>query len=277
MRRGMCIGFLGAGNMAQALIKGILEAKIYRASEIRVSDVSSAQRRRVQRRFGVSACSDNLVLVRSSQVVVLAVKPQVLPAVLEQVKSAADTRRLFVSIAAGVPMKAIEDGLGGRARLIRVMPNTPALVGQGMSVMVRGKRASRSDIGIAMTLFRGVGDAVAVADERLIDSVTGLSGSGPAYLYRFAEAMIEGGIREGLPSALARRLVLQTIAGAATMLQQTGQTPAELREMVSSPGGTTIAGLASLEKALFVDAVCAAVHAATDRSRELGVLAMEAR
>jgi pyrroline-5-carboxylate reductase len=277
MKSGKRLGFLGAGNMAQALIKGVLEAKLYRASEIRIADLSSAQRRRVQRRFGVTACASNAELVRSSRVIVLAVKPQVLPAVLEEVKSAADSRSLFVSIAAGVPMKKIEDGLGGCVRLIRVMPNTPALVGRGMSVMVRGRRASRSDLSLAMTLFRGVGDAVAVADEGLIDPVTGLSGSGPAYVYRFAEALIEGGVREGLTPALASRLALQTIAGAATMLQQTKQTPRQLREMVSSPGGTTLAGLASLEKASFVEMVCTAIHAATERSRELGIRAMEAK
>ena len=263
--------------MAQALIKGVIDVGLYRASEISVSDVAAAQRRRVRRGFGVEALEDNVAVVRTSAVIVLAVKPQILPQVLDDVRAAADGKRLFISIAAGVPIRRIARGLGENARIVRVMPNTPALLGMGMSVLVRGPRASRKDLMTALAIFRGIGDAVAVEDEGLIDPVTGLSGSGPAYVYRFAEAMIEGGIRVGLAPDLARRLAFQTIAGAAAMLQKTKRTPKELREMVSSPGGTTLAGLAVLEGAGFGEAIPGAISAATARSKELGQRAMEAK
>lgn len=276
MSGGVRLGFVGGGNMAQALIRGVAAAGLYRSSQIAVTDVSAVQRRRLRSRFGVKVGQNNLDLVRDAPVVVLAVKPQVLPQVLAEVAPAADATKLFVSIAAGIPMGRIEEGLGGGRRVVRVMPNTPALLGKGMSVLVRNRRASKKDAAAAMALFRGVGDAVEVSDERLIDAVTGVSGSGPAYVYRFAEALIEGGVRVGLKPALAARLAFQTLAGAAEMLQRTKQSPRELREMVSSPGGTTLAGLAALDGAGFVETVCAAIVAATERSKELGHRAMEA-
>jgi pyrroline-5-carboxylate reductase len=150
------------------------------------------------------------------------------------------------------------------------MPNTPALLGKGVSVLVRGTNATEADLRAAMRVFRAVGDALVVGDERLLDAVTGLSGSGPAYVYRFAEALIEAGARQGLDPALAGRLAFGTIEGAAAMLVEARMTPRELREMVSSPGGTTLAGLAALDRAGFMQAVTAAVGAATERSRELG-------
>jgi len=263
------VGFLGAGNMAGALIKGILGSGVYSASDLWVTDAFAEQRRRIRRHYGVAAAPDNRELVRGSQIVVLAVKPQVLAAVLDEVRSVATNRQLFVSIAAGVPLTRIEERLGGK-RLVRVMPNTPALLGKGMSVLVKGAKATAADLRAAMRIFRGVGDALAVDEESALDPVTGLSGSGPAYVYRFAEALIEAGTRQGLSPAVASRLVFQTIDGAAAMLLGTGMSPKELREMVSSPGGTTLAGLAALDRAGFAAAVDAAVSTATRRSRELG-------
>lgn len=272
------LGFIGAGNMAGALVKGVLAAKLHRASEVWVSDAVAAQRRLVHRRYGVGAARDNVELVRGSEMVVLAVKPQALSAVLDEIRGAATSRQLFVSIAAGVPLRRIEQGLGGGAvRVIRVMPNTPSLLGRGMSVLVRGAAASARDLRRAMRMFRGVGDAMAVGDEKLLDPVTGLSGSGPAYVYRLAEALIEGGVRQGLDPCVATRLVFQTLDGASAMLLETGSTPKQLREMVSSPGGTTLAGLAELDRSGFFDAVVAAVGAATARSRELGGWVEEAK
>jgi pyrroline-5-carboxylate reductase len=264
------LGFIGAGNMAGALLKGVLAAGLYRAAELWVTDSVAAQRRRVRRRYGVSAARDNQELVRGSRIVLFAVKPQVLPEVLKEVGPDVSSRHLFISIAAGVPLRRLETLLGGHARVVRVMPNTPALLGRGMSVLVKGSRATPGDLRRALRIFRGVGDAVAVADEPLLDPVTGLSGSGPAYVYRFAEALIEGGMRQGLPADVAVRLVFRTLEGAATMLLKTGMTPKELREMVSSPGGTTLAGLAALDGRGFTEAVTAAVAAATHRSRQLG-------
>jgi pyrroline-5-carboxylate reductase len=263
------LGFIGAGNMAGALLKGILAARLYRAADLWVTDSVAAQRRRVRRRYGVSSARDNQELVRASQILLLAVKPQVLPDVLTEIEPDVRPHHLFISIAAGVPLCRLETGLGGHARVVRVMPNTPALLGKGMSVLVKGSRATPGDLRRALRIFRGVGDALSVADESLLDPVTGLSGSGPAYVYRFAEALIEGGRRQGLPTAVAVRLVFRTLEGAAAMLLQTGMTPKELREMVSSPGGTTLAGLAALDGGGFMDAVTAAVAAATRRSRQL--------
>ena len=174
------------------------------------------------------------------------------------------------ALAAGVTLKRLEKGLGGGARVIRVMPNTPALLGKSMTVVVRGKKAKAADEKLALTFFRGVGDALAVQDEKLLDPVTGLSGSGPAYVYLFAEALIAGGVKKGLSPAVAERLTFQTLEGAVAMLKETQQSPKELREMVTSPGGTTLAGLTRLERGQFFQTVRAAVEAATRRSRELG-------
>jgi pyrroline-5-carboxylate reductase len=199
----------------------------------------------------------------------LAVKPQIMDSVAAEIRGAARPGTLFVSIAAGVRLGRLERALGPEAHVVRVMPNTPALVGRGMSVVVGGQKASRRDVSRALTIFRAVGDAVAVRDETILDAVTGLSGSGPAFVYAFAEALIDGGRRVGLENELASRLVLRTLAGAAAMLTETGLSPAELRTMVTSPGGTTVAGLAHLDGQGFAQAVRGAVAAATSRAREL--------
>jgi pyrroline-5-carboxylate reductase len=263
------LGFVGAGNMAGALVKGLLETKRHRARDLWASDAAAGQLRRLRRAYGIGVAPDNATLVGQSRVVVLAVKPQVMDAVLAEIRPVV-AGQLFVSIAAGVPTARLEAGLGGRARVVRAMPNTPALVGAGMTVLVRGRRATAADERLASTLFGGVGDVVRVRDEALMDAVTGLSGSGPAYVYRFAEGLIEGAVAEGLPERIARQLAYQTIHGAAVMLQETGRSPADLRAMVTSPGGTTLAGLQALEAREFAGSVAEGVRAATRRSRELG-------
>ena len=208
--------------------------------------------------------------MRDSKIVVIAVKPQIIDAVLDQLRAIASPSKLFISIAAGISTNRLEAGLGQYMRVLRVMPNTPALLGKGMSVLVRGRYATPADERLGLRLLHAVGDAIAVKDERLLDAVTGLSGSGPAYVYSFAEALIAGGIASGLPGALAAELTYQTLVGAAAMLKESGQSPAALRAMVTSPGGTTFAGLGELERRGFKDAVIAAVSAATRRSIELG-------
>lgn len=267
---GFSVGFLGGGNMATALIRGLVSAGVYRAEQICASDVDAAKRRELERRLRVTAVTDNQELVRRSKVIVLAVKPQILPAVLEEVRSVMTPRHLCISIAAGVPTGRLEAGLGEGIRVVRVMPNTPSLLGKGMAVAVRGRHATAADERLALRLLRAVGRATAVADEQLLDAVTGLSGSGPAYVYLFAEALIAGGVAVGLSPELARELTFQTLTGAAAMLVETGETPQRLREMVTSPGGTTLAGLQELGRREFVDTVAAAVGAATRRSAELG-------
>ena len=263
------IGFVGAGNMAGALLKGVLETKRHRAAQVWTSDAEPRQCHRLARAYGVGVAPDNATLVAQSSLVVLAVKPQVMDAVLAEIRGVVD-RQLFVSIAAGIPTARLEAGLGPRARVIRAMPNTPALVGAGITVLVRGRRATAADERTALALFGGVGEVVRVKDEALMDAVTGLSGSGPAYVYRFAEGLIAGGIAEGLPERTARQLAYQTIRGAALMLQETGRSPEDLRAMVTSPGGTTLAGLQTLEARGFAETVTAGVQAATRRARELG-------
>ena len=264
------LGLLGAGNMAGALVKGLLETKRYRPRDVWASDADAAQVRRARRRFGIDAAPDNRALVAGSEVVVLAVKPQIMDDVLAEIAPEVTRRHLFVSIAAGIPLARLAPGRGAPARRVRGRPPTPARGGAGMSVFVRGTRATAADARVVTDLFGGVGDVVQIKDEAHMDAVTGLSGSGPAYVYRFAEALIAGGTAAGLDERLARQLTYQTIRGAAVMLQETGRSPEELRGMVTSPGGTTLAGLQALDARDFVGTVSDAVDAATGRSRELG-------
>lgn len=263
------IGFIGAGNMAGALIKGFLRAEVCAAQDVWVSDVSADQVQRLRRQYKVGVAPDNRALVAGSRTVILAVKPQVMAAVLDDLRAAVTSRQLFISIAAGFPLRRLTTGLGKQARVVRVMPNTPALIGQGMSVAVAGKQATAADLRTTLRLFRAVGQAVSVQSERLIDPVTAVSGSGPAFVYLFAEHLIAGGVKAGLSPALASQLVFQTILGAAGMMLEAGLSPRVLREMVTSPGGTTLAGLTALDQHHFRDAVLAAIDAATRRSREL--------
>ena len=264
------VGVIGAGNMAGALVKGWIACGVYTPEQIWVSDVDREKLAQFKRRFKVGVATDNAELAAGSKIVVLAVKPQIIDAVISQTRPGGTEGKLFISIAAGVPTLRIEAGLGNEARVLRAMPNTPALLGQGMSVLVRGRYATPVDERLGLKLLGAVGQAVTVQDERMLDAVTGLSGSGPAYVYLMVEGLITGGVHAGLPRPLAVQLVLQTLRGAATMLQETGETPEALRAQVTSPGGTTLAGLSELERRGFKDALAAAVVAATRRSAELG-------
>jgi pyrroline-5-carboxylate reductase len=263
------IGFIGAGNMAGALIRGLLRAGSYKPEDICASDPVDVQLRRLKRLHKIDVTRDNRALVHGSQTIILAVKPQTMAAVLDEIRPEVTPRKLFVSIAAGFPLRRLETGLGGQARVVRVMPNTPVLVGRGMSVAVAGSKASPADLKQTLKLFKAVGGAVSITGEDVLDAVTALSGSGPAFVYLFAEGLIEGGVRGGLPQNLAAQLAHATIGGAAAMLAESGLSSRELRDMVTSPGGTTQAGLAALESHHVRDALIAAVEAATRRAREL--------
>ena len=262
-------GFVGAGNMARALVRGLIDAGLFLPGSLQVTDVVAGHRQEFRAKYGVGWAADNRELVRTSRTIVLAVKPQMLAEVTREIRPEVTTRKLFVSIAAGIPVRRIAAGLGREARIVRVMPNTPALLGKGMSVVVRGPRATVRDERLVLRMLRAVGDAIPVSRESLLDPVTGLSGSGPAYVYRFAEALIAAGRAQGLSARVSRRLVFQTLEGASVMLRDSGETPERLREMVSSPGGTTLAGLASLEEDDFFATVGRAVDRATARSKEL--------
>ncbi len=265
------IGFLGAGKMATALAQGWVRAGLVRPDAVRASDPLPEARAAFAAATGGAALPHNRAVVAESDLVVLAVKPQQMADVLDDVATAALARKpLFVSVAAGVPLRAISERLGGDGcRLVRVMPNTPCLVGASASAYAGGPGATAEDVRLVDRLFNAVGRALAVP-EKLLDAVTGLSGSGPAFVFVMIEALSDGGVRMGLPRDLATQLAAQTVLGSAKLLLETGKHPGELKDMVASPAGTTIAGLHALERGGLRAALIDAVEAATRRSLELG-------
>ena len=263
------VGFLGSGNMGEAIIKGLVAANLVAPRSILAADVRDDRLRDLERQYGVTVARDNRALVRDSDVIVLAVKPQIMDGVLRDVAPAVTREKLLVSVAAGVSTARIRSAIGTDVRLIRVMPNTPALVLEGVTAIARADRLEAGDLDIATELFNAVGSVV-VLEESALDAVTGLSGSGPAYVALVIEALADGGVNMGLDRATALALATQTVVGAAKLLQQTGLHPGALKDMVSSPGGTTIAGVAALEAGGLRAALMSAVERATARSRELG-------
>jgi pyrroline-5-carboxylate reductase len=264
---GKRIAFIGGGAMGEALAGGLLAAGSAPQS-ISMADVDPARRKHLEETLSVATAPDGADLARQADVVVLAVKPGVVPSVLAGLGDPGDP--LWISIAAGVTLQILEQGLPEGARVVRAMPNTPALVGAGATAFCANARASREDREMARALFDGVGISWEAPDEALLDAVTGLSGSGPAYVFVFLEALGDAGVRMGLPRDAAYRLAFQTVYGAAKLARDTGQHPAQLKDQVTSPGGTTIAGLERLEARGLRAAVYEAVAAATRRSRELG-------
>ena len=265
----LTIGFLGAGRMATALAKGFLQAKLVGAKQLIASDISPDALKAFARDTGAKTTASNREVAGFAQVLILAVKPDQVSSVLAEVRDSFSQKQLLISIAAGVPLSKLEQALGNAARLVRVMPNTPALIGQSATGFALGKAALREDAALALKLFSAVGIAFELK-ESLLDAVTGLSGSGPAYVYLFIEALSDGGVAAGLPRDVATRLAAQTVLGGAKMLLDTGQHPGALKDMVTSPGGTTIEGVHELEKAKFRGAVMSAVRAAAEKSRRLG-------
>jgi pyrroline-5-carboxylate reductase len=264
------IGFIGSGNMAEALIRGILSAGVYEPGHVLVSDVREERLRQLTSAYQVQSCASNVEVVRRADVVTLSVKPQVMTDALQGIKEAVSPAKLFVSIAAGVTVARIGAVLGD-VPIIRVMPNTPALIGEGASALFANEKA-RPQLDKALTVFSAVGKAAVVQDESLIDAVTAVSGSGPAYFFLLMEAMTETAVSLGLSAEVATELVLQTAKGAgllATDAAKSGESPAALRRKVTSPGGTTEAALAVLGTNGFQKLVDAALTAARDRSREL--------
>ncbi len=264
------IAFIGGGQMAEALIGGLLAGRLCPAESIWVTDPVAARGDHLKSQFGVRVGSANREAIAWANVVVLAVKPQTLPAVLSEVGPAlAQSQSLVVSIVAGVTIKTIAEQMGGAMRVVRAMPNTPALVREGMTALALGNGVSEEDSRLARTVFEAVGRVVLV-EERLMDAVTGLSGSGPAYVFLAIEALADGGVQMGLPRQTAELLAAQTVLGAAQLVLESGVHPAQLKDRVASPGGTTIAGLYQLEQGSFRATLMAAVEAATMRSKELG-------
>jgi pyrroline-5-carboxylate reductase len=264
------LGFIGAGRMATALGKGCIDAGLIPASAVLASDPVDAARDKFAAELpGVKLVADNAAVLAAAETIVLAVKPQMMNEVLTEIRPHVTPAHLLVSIAAGVTLKRLANGLAPGTRLIRVMPNTPCLIGLGASCFSRGGAATAEDAALVEQLLASVGRVYEV-EEALLDAVTGLSGSGPAFVYTAMEALAAGGAAMGLPPALALELAAQTTAGAAAMVLQTGLSPAELRDQVTSPGGTTLAGLEALRERDGAAAFRAAVGAATRRSIELG-------
>ncbi len=265
----LTIGFLGAGKMATALAKGFVRAGLITSKQILASDPSEAACASFAKEVESKTTAFNPDVVKAMQVLILAVKPDQVSGVLGEIRDCFTEKHLLISIAAGVTLTKLEQLLGDGTRIIRVMPNTPALVGASASAFAANKAALPADIELAQKLFSAVGVAFQVK-ESLLDAVTGLSGSGPAYVYQFIEALSDGGVAAGLPREIATNLAAQTVLGAAKMVLETRLHPGALKDMVASPGGTTIEGLHELEKGKLRGTVMSAVRAATEKSRRLG-------
>jgi pyrroline-5-carboxylate reductase len=264
----LAIGFLGAGQMATALAKGWAAAGLLDPGRSLASDPVPAAREKFTAATGIRTTAANLEIT-SCDVLVLAVKPQMMADILAEVRPAMSSRHLIVSIAAGVTLTQLAEGLGLEVRLVRVMPNMPCLVGASAAAFAAGAATTADDVALVAKLFNTVGKAFAVP-ERMLDAVTGLSGSGPAFVYVLIEALADGGVRMGLPRDVSLTLAAQTVYGSAKMVLETGTHPAALKDAVASPGGTTIAGLHALERAGFRAAAMDAVEAAANRATELG-------
>eukprot|EP01012_Entosiphon_sulcatum_P013178 TRINITY_DN18459_c0_g1_i1.p1 TRINITY_DN18459_c0_g1~~TRINITY_DN18459_c0_g1_i1.p1 ORF type:complete len:289 (+),score=62.00 TRINITY_DN18459_c0_g1_i1:54-869(+) len=263
------IGFLGGGQMAEAMTRGFLSKGFAAASDIFVSDVAEAQLARLQKELGVNTGKDNRAASRFANILILAVKPNNVEAVLTEIKPDLTANHLLVSICAGVTLSTLHTLTeGSSCRLVRVMPNTPCLVGLAASAFCLGPNTVPADADTMGKLLSAVGIHFQL-DEKLLDAVTGLSGSGPAYVYMFIEAMADGGVRAGLPRDVAQALAAQTVLGSAQMVLN-GRHPGQLKDAVCSPGGTTIEGVAALEAGGMRSAVIQAVSAAAKRSAELG-------
>jgi pyrroline-5-carboxylate reductase len=263
------MGFLGAGKMATALARGWLDAGLTLSASVCASDPIPDARDAFAKQTGAFATPSNREVLTRSDLLILAVKPQNLSGLLVEIASALQPHHLVVSIAAGVTLAQLAAGLGAERRVIRVMPNTPCLVGASASAYAAGSTATPQDVALVNRLLNSVGKAIEVP-EKLLDAVTGLSGSGPAYVAVMIEALSDGGVRMGLPRDVAQLLATQTVLGTAKMLLETGLQPAALKDMVASPGGTTIAGLHALEAGGLRAALMDAVAAATQRAQELG-------
>lgn len=263
------IGFLGGGAMAGALIKGLLESHRVGKDQIRASDTKPSRLTELVAAYGIEATADNAALVRWADVVVIAVKPQIVDRVLPVVAQNMTPGALVVSIAAGVPVEVFEDALPAGSRVVRSMPNTAAIALAGATAIAPGTHAEDGDMDVARALFEAVGRCV-VLDESLLDAVTGLSGSGPAYVMLMIEALADGGVKVGLGRDVALLLAAQTVYGAAKLQLETGEHPGRLKDMVTSPGGTAIAGLHTLESGGLRRTLIDAVEAASLRAAELG-------
>lgn len=270
MLQGKKIGFIGSGNMAEALISGLVLSKAAEPSDIICSDVSQDQLDTIAHKYGIATTTDNLKIVKTSEIIIYATKPQILGTVLKETASVLDTSKLIISIAAGVPLAAIASGLHKELRLIRVMPNICAFVKESATAIAAGEYASKEDIAMAKAIFDSVGKTVFIQENILMDAFTGLSGSGPGFIFLIIDAMADAGVKMGLSRKDSLMLSAQTVMGSAKLLLDSKEHPGQLKDRVASPGGTTIAGIHTLEEGGLRTTIINAVESATRRSKELG-------
>jgi pyrroline-5-carboxylate reductase len=263
------VGVIGAGNMAEALIRGLVRGGHIAAEDVLASAPRAERRDELRAAYGIRVTGDNREVARAADLCLLATKPQILDKVLREVGDQLRAGTLVISLAAGVSTETIEAAVPEGVRVVRAMPNTPALVGAGATAVAAGSRASEGDLAVARAVFDAVGITVTL-DESLLDAVTGLSGSGPAYIFLILEALADAGVKVGLSRRTAQRLAAQTVMGSAKMLLDTDEHPGKLKDMVTSPGGTAIAGLHTLEQGGLRTTLINAVETATKRARELG-------
>lgn len=263
------IGFIGCGNMAKAMIGGIVASKLYPPQKIMVSNPSNSSLQYVKEKFNVITTNDNLKVAEFADILILSVKPNKYMHVIDKIKISVKQGTIIVSIAAGMSCETIEGYFGRQIKLIRSMPNTPAMVGEGMSGLSRNKNIKDEDMFIVEQIFKAFGK-VEVIEERLIDVVSGVSGSSPAFVYMFIEALADGAVLEGLPRDKAYKMAAQAVLGSAKMVLETGKHPGQLKDEVCSPGGTTIEAVYSLEKNNFRGSIIEAVRACTEKSKIMG-------
>jgi pyrroline-5-carboxylate reductase len=263
------IGIIGSGNMGEALIGGLIHSRSSSADDVMCSDVRKEKLKKIREEYGIRTTTSNVEVIRHAEIIIYAVKPQIIASIFKETAPYLDMSKLVISIAAGVSLSFIENAFKKEVRVIRVMPNIAAFVREAATAIASGKLANDNDIRIAQSIFNSVGKTV-VVEEDLMDAVTGLSGSGPAFVFSFIEALVEGGVYMGLSHDTALSLAVQTVYGAAKMALATKQHPAVLRDKVTSPGGTSSHGLAEMEKHGFKFTIIRAVEQATMRSKELG-------
>jgi pyrroline-5-carboxylate reductase len=272
------IGFIGGGNMAEALIKGLVSASFIEGKNILVSEPSEPKRDALHTAYKIKVTADNHELTKKCDIIILAVKPQILSEVLGDIRSLVNRDKLVISVAAGVPIAIMDRDLRGdtnnKFSIVRTMPNTPALVQEGVTAIASGEHVTKVDVKTAHRIFEAVGRTVDV-EEGHLDAVTGLSGSGPAYIFMLIEALSDAGVKMGLSREVANALTIQTVLGSAKLARESGKHPGELKDMVTSPAGTTIAGLHALEEGGLRTTMMNAVEDATLRSRELGIIALQ--
>ena len=270
MLDGKIIGFIGAGNMGGAIIRGLIESGKVNKAEIIVGDADKDRMREITEALGVKAVDSNVELVKKADIVVIGVKPYHVDALLDEISAVSRAGQIFISIVAGAPVEKFSSRLHPASGGVRVMPNTPASVLAGAAAIYAGRNVSPEDLARVAAIFECTGKVVVIQNEALMDAVTGLSGSGPAYVFLVIEALADAGVQLGIARKEASLLAAQTVYGAAKMLLETGKSPGELKDMVTTPGGTTAAGLRMLEKGNFRSAIMDAVEAAARRSRESG-------